>query len=98
MELTELFSLVGAPFRFLARILLIFRYVFDGHSTVTAWKQNRYALARFGPSYRYRIWLLFDIDELEQVEKLINTGTNEQLLKRRDAHIYTYRFIAVVVS
>jgi hypothetical protein len=99
MELVELLSLLGTPARASARIILFLpRYILDDFSTLRNWPHNAYALQRFGPSFRWRVWLIFDCRELEELEDLINWGTDEEVWKLRETQLEGFRLVALVVS
>ncbi|KAH7064135.1 hypothetical protein BKA63DRAFT_179261 [Paraphoma chrysanthemicola] len=97
MELVELLSLLGTPARASARIILFLpRYILDDFSTLRNWPHNAYALQRFGPSFRWRVWLIFDCRELEELEDLINWGTDEEVWKLRETQLEGFRLVALV--
>jgi hypothetical protein len=83
----DLFNIIGAPARLGARILLFHRYLLDGYATLRQWSSNRYARTRFGPHYGWQPWLIFDVDELKQIERLVNGGSDDDLLKLRDSQL-----------
>lgn len=93
----DLFNIVGAPARLGARILLFDRYLLDGYATLRQWSNNRYARTRFGPHYGWRPWLLFDVDELKRIERLVNDGSDDDLLKLRDSQLSVFQLVAIVI-
>lgn len=97
MDIIETFSLIGVPARIGARVLILLHYVFYGTTAVESWVRNEYAQARFGRNYKWRFWLLFDIGELERLERLLNEGGDSDLLSLRDAELDAFRLVAVVV-
>lgn len=97
-EVAELLSCLGTPARAAARALLVPRYALDGLGPVRSWTSNSYARTRFGDSYRWRIWLMYDVRALEDMEKMINSGSDKQLLKLREDKLETFWFVALVVS
>lgn len=97
MSTAELFSALGFPARAAARVLVEPRYLFNGFSHLRTWNQNAYALARYGPSYRWRVWLLFDAEDLEKLEHLINDGSDKDVMEMREAKLEQFRLVALVV-
>lgn len=95
---TEIACILGIPARLGARVLFLPRYLFEGFSVLQNWSQNEYARARFGPSYRWRLWLLFDIKQAEMYENLINEGSDEEILCMRESQLEQFRLVALVVS
>jgi hypothetical protein len=95
--LYDLITIIGAPARFAARALLFLSYLLNGYATLNRWSNNRYARTRFGPNYMYRPWLLFDIAELKQIERLVNDGSDDDLLKLRDSQLGVSQLVAIVV-
>ncbi|KAJ8114296.1 hypothetical protein OPT61_g3791 [Boeremia exigua] len=97
MELVELASALGSPARLGARVLLLPLYLFDDFAILfSSSTHNKFARNRFGPNYRWRFWLSYDIRGLEALETLINTGSNEDILSMRDARLESLRLIALV--
>ena len=94
MESPELFALLGFPARLLGRLSLLLRYIWSSHFSTT----RQYAFQRFGSSYRFRPWLLLDMEGLESMEQMIDHGSDEELLSFRAAHVTTGSSTAVVVS
>ena len=92
----EIFSMLGSPARVLGRVPLVFRYLSEG-STVFHPKPSEYALQRYGPNYRFRLWLFFDIGELEAMERLINEGSDEDVFAFRRLHLASGATTTVVV-
>ena len=97
MDTAEVFSALGTPARAAARILLAPRYIINGFAPLRGWTNHPYALARYGPSYRWRVWLLFDIQDLENLERLINEGMDEDVLHMREAKLEQFKLVALVV-
>ena len=97
MSAAEVFSALGTPARTAARILLAPRYIFNGFAQLRAWNQNAYAQARYGPSYIWRLWLLFDCRELEVLENILNQGSDEDVLRMREAKLEQFKLVALVV-
>ncbi|KAF1941228.1 hypothetical protein EJ02DRAFT_207201 [Clathrospora elynae] len=96
MEAPEILSAFGTPARAAARILLLPRYVLGGFAPLHAWPQNRYARQRFGAGFRWRIWLLFDCRELEELETLINKGSDAEVKRLRESKIEQFKLVALV--
>lgn len=93
----EIWSALGTPARAAARILLAPRYLINGFSRLREWNDNAWARTRYGPSYRYRLWLLFDARDLEVLEHIINEGTDKEVLELREAKLEQFRLVALVV-
>ena len=93
----EIACILGVPARLGARILFLPRYLLDGPTVLQQWSQNEYAGARFGPSYRWRLWLLFDVKQAEMYEKLINEGSDDEILCMRESQLEQFRLVALVV-
>jgi hypothetical protein len=97
VETVKIFSAIGTPARLSARTLFLPRYCLDNFTSLRAWPRNKYARERFGPTFRWRLWLLFDCKELEELEVLINSGSDEELWKMRDTQLESFRLVALVV-
>ncbi|KAF2178739.1 hypothetical protein K469DRAFT_675265 [Zopfia rhizophila CBS 207.26] len=95
-DFTMIFSLIGSPARITARVLLSSRYVFASRGRYSFWKYNEYAKARFGPRYRWMLWLSFDISNLERLESLINEGSDDDLIKLQDSQKEALMLISIV--
>ena len=95
MSTAEIWSAIGTPARAAARFLLVPRYFINGFSHIRTWNDNAYALARYGPSYRWRIWLLFDAEDLEELEHLINQGADREVLELREAKLEQFRLVEI---
>lgn len=93
----EIWSALGLPARAAARLLLAPRYLINGFSRLREWNDNAWARTRYGPSYRYRLWLLFDARDLEVLEHIINQGTDKEVLELREAKLEQFRLVALVV-
>ncbi|EME40871.1 hypothetical protein DOTSEDRAFT_27473 [Dothistroma septosporum NZE10] len=61
-------------------------------------KPSEYALRRYGPTYRWRLWLFFDIGELEAMERMINSGSDEDVFAFRRLHLASGATTTVVGS
>ncbi|KAF2853320.1 hypothetical protein T440DRAFT_391149 [Plenodomus tracheiphilus IPT5] len=96
MVAAEVLSALGSPARLGARTLLLPRYVFNNFTLLRTWPQNTYARHRYGPSFCWRFWLLFDIEDLERLENLLNSGSDDDVLKMRDAKLESFRLVALV--
>ena len=96
MEAAEVFSMLGFPARLAGRFPLWARYIWGMHSNILA--PSTYALQRFGPSYRFRPWLILDASQLEPIEHMINNGTDSEILAFRNAHVASNAGTAVVGS
>lgn len=90
--MTELFSALGFPARVLGRLPLLFRYVGNPKR-----KPSLYGLERYGPSYRFRLWLRLDALDLESIELLINYGSDSNIEDFRGSHLATSGTTSVVV-
>lgn len=91
----ELFSLLGFPARVAGRALLAFRYVSSHGSSAPL--INEYAVQRFGKDVKWRPWLMIDVKELEETEKLINFGTDAQVENWRVSKLSVCGMIAIIV-
>lgn len=91
----EVFAAIGAPARILGRLPLIVRYFWAGGSKLT--RNNAYAESRYGKHYRLRPWLMFDVDELEVVEHLINKASDKNILQFRHHQLEAAQLVAIVV-
>lgn len=97
MELGELLSALGTPARLGARILFIPRYLVHGFESLRRWRHNTYARTRFGATFVWRVWLLFDVAKLEALEVLLNEGSDEEVLNMRDTRLESFWTVALVV-
>lgn len=95
MEISELFALIGFPARLAGRLPLFLRYTY-ANSNVLA--PSTYSLERWGPSYRWRPWLVFDAAELEALERLMNEGADAELMDFKNSQIASGGGTAIVVS
>jgi hypothetical protein len=91
-SMTEVFSAIGFPARVLGRIPLLFRYAFSVGS-----KPSSYGLDRYGPSYKYRLWMRLDAMDLESIEMLINYGSDTDIEAFRASNLATMGTTSVVV-
>lgn len=96
MDAPEVFAIIGFPARVAGRLPLLLRYIWGANANIFA--PSGYAIERFGPSARFRPWLLLDAAELEPIERLINEGTDEEVLNFRNAQLAMGSSTAVVVS
>ncbi|KAF2623768.1 hypothetical protein BU25DRAFT_349395 [Macroventuria anomochaeta] len=97
MDLIEIANVLGSPARFCVRVLLLPIYLLtDSAAWFAPPARTKYARNRYGPSFRWRFWLSFDIRGLEALEKLINTGSDEDILRMRDSRLDSSRLIALV--
>ena len=96
MDAPEVFAFIGFPARVAGRLPLLLRYIWGANANVFA--VSAYAVERFGPSARFRPWLLLDAKELEPIERLINEGTDEEVLDFRSSQLAVGSSTAVVVS
>ena len=96
MEASEFFAMVGFPVRILGRAPLFLRYAWGAKANMLS--PSGYAEERFGSSCRLRPWLLLDVRDLEPIERLINEGTDEEILSFRSAQLALGSSTAVVVS
>lgn len=92
----EIFALIGAPARIFGRLPLITRYLWNGFSL--NWQNSEYARSRYGEYYRWRPWLLFDVEELRVAEELINNGTDDMVLSFRRSQLRMFQMVAIIVS
>lgn len=91
----EIFAAIGAPARVVGRLPFATRGLWNGFSRT--WQNDAYARARYGQQYRWRPWLLFDLEELEVVEDLINNGT-DKVVDFRKNQLNAFQMLAIVVS
>ncbi len=97
-HLFHLFSLIGSPARFTARVLLLFRYVENTAWIHQPWPESEYAKARFGRHYRWMVWMLFDIKELARNESLLNHGSDADVMHYRQSQLDAFSMVAIVAS
>src|SRR5689334_23160770 len=95
-NMVELFSLLGFPARVAGRALLIFRYISNRGATTTV--TSDYGEKRFGKSVRFRPWLMIDVKELEELEDLVNDGSDAQVEAWRVSQLSVCGMIAIIVS
>jgi hypothetical protein len=98
MDTAEFLSMLGSPARLAARVLLFPRYLLVGFSPLLYWPRNTYACARYGKTFIWRTWLLFDVKELEVLEKLLNEGSDEEVLGMQEGKLEQFKLVALVVS
>lgn len=98
MESSEVFSMLGFPARLAGRVPVVGRYLWVALSAPkTLFATNSYAQKRW-PTYNFRPWLWLDAAELEQIERLINDGSNEEVLEFCRAQLASGAMTTVVVS
>ena len=95
MDAPEVFAIIGFPARLAGRVPLLLRYIWGANANV--FSLSGYAIERWGPSARFRPWLLLDAGDLEPIERLINEGTDEEVLNFRGAQLAIGSSTAVVV-
>lgn len=95
LESMELFALLGAPARMFGRLLLVSRYLWGGASYLGG--SEAYSEGRYGRSWRWRIWLRYDLQELEVMEELINRGTDRKVLAFRKNQLDAFQMVSIVV-
>ncbi|KAE9962407.1 hypothetical protein BLS_000355 [Venturia inaequalis] len=83
-----------APARLFGRLPLVTRYIWNGFSRT--WHNHEYARHRFGPGYLSKPWLLFDVEELEVVEDLINRGDDKKIMLFRRHQLDAFQMVAIV--
>jgi len=91
----EAFSAIGSPARLIGRLPLFTRHVWNGFSS--PWPHTPYGGVRFGKRYKWRIWLLLDIHELEFLENLINEGSDKELAALQQGHLTAFQMVAIIV-
>ena len=96
MNAEEVFAIIGLPARYAGRLPLLLRYIWGAQANLLA--PSGYAFERWGPSYRWKPWLVIDAVELDAIERLINGGTDEDVTNFRSAQLANGAGIAVVVS
>ena len=96
MQSSEVFSIIGFPARLAGRLLVFARFVWGRSAPFKP--ASEYCLERFGPSYRRRPWLLYDVGELRSIEHLINNGSDEDVSAFRKAQLASGASTMVVVS
>jgi hypothetical protein len=97
MDPLDVFTIVGAPARFGARILMFLQYLLYGYVAFDEWSNDSYARSRFGAHYQWRPWLLFDITDLERIEGLINEGSDEDIRNLLESQHRVFQIVAIVV-
>jgi hypothetical protein len=97
MSIAEVLSALGTPARTAARVLLAPRYAINGFQPLRHWMDNDYARARYGRSYIWRVWLLFDCKDLELLENLINDAKDDEVLHMRDAKMKQFKLVTLAV-
>ncbi|KAF2101673.1 hypothetical protein NA57DRAFT_18225, partial [Rhizodiscina lignyota] len=90
----EVFGAVGAPARLFGRLPLITRYLWSG--LASPWFSPRFARNRFGKNYQMRPWLLFDMQELQMLEELINKATDQRVQEFRQHQLESLNMVSVV--
>jgi len=90
----EIFNAMGTPVRIFARLPLMTRYLFSGFTRTR--KVTDYAKARYGKRYYWRPWLLFDLEQLEQLEYLINKTPDAGLLQHKRNEAKAIQMVSLV--
>ncbi|QDS73268.1 hypothetical protein FKW77_004733 [Venturia effusa] len=80
--------------RLLGRLPLVTRYIWNGFSRT--WHNHEYARHRFGLRYLSKPWLLFDVEELEIVEELINRADDKKVMMFRRHQLDAFQMVAIV--
>ena len=96
-EAVEVFAILGAPARIFGRLPLPSRYLWNGLSQNLHKLDYSYARARWGVGARWRIWLVFDIGELEMVEELLNYGSDRRVVQFRENQLRASQMVSIVV-
>lgn len=94
VQTVEIFSFLGFPARLAGRALLLYRYITSGvllHPRVTSYGERR-----FGKNVRWRPWVLIDVPELEELDELINRGTDAQVESWRMGQLSVCGMIAII--
>ena len=94
-NILEVFAALGAPARMFGRLPLITRYIWTG--LASPWFNPLFARCRFG-NYLWRPWLLFDMQELQMLEELINKASDERVEQFRQHQLESLNMVSVVVS
>lgn len=87
--------MLGFPARLAGRLPMLARYVwknFPSHLT------HRYAEVRFGKSWKFRPWLILDIEALEYTEDLLNNGDDKKVSAYREAQLNSSNSVGVMGS
>lgn len=92
---TELLALLGFPARLAGRIPLVARYIWKNFPSQST---SRYAEVRFGKSWRWRPWLILDLEALEYIEDLLNEGDDKKVTAYREAQLNNSNSVGVMVS
>ena len=71
------------------------RFSFDMLSAGS--KPSSYGLDRYGPSYKFRLWMRLDAADLESIEMLINYGSDADIEAFRASNLTTMGTTSVVV-
>lgn len=91
----EVFGALGAPARMFGRLPLITRYFWTG--LASPWFNPKFAQCRFG-HYTWRPWLLFDMQELQMLEELVNKASDARVEQFRQHQLESLNMVSVVVS
>jgi len=59
---------------------------------------SRYAEVRFGKSWRWRPWLILDLEALEYIEDLLNEGDDKKVTAYREAQLNNSNSVGVMGS
>ncbi|KAF2716045.1 hypothetical protein K431DRAFT_236252 [Polychaeton citri CBS 116435] len=95
MNSIEVFALLGSPARVFSRLLLFGRYLYFSPACGPSWPRDGFARARWGPRHKLKPWLLFDVQELERLEELLNYGTDSDVMEIRDSYVESFKMVSV---
>ncbi|KAF2856639.1 hypothetical protein T440DRAFT_549993 [Plenodomus tracheiphilus IPT5] len=93
----DIFGVLHAPARLACRLLLSPKYFFRGVKP-SEWRRDEYARIRYGTNYKWKPWLLFDIDELERVEQIVREASDDEILRLRNSQLDVTKLVAVVAA
>jgi hypothetical protein len=94
--ITECFSALGAPARIFGRLPLVTRYLWS--RLASPWFNPNFARRRYGQHYRWRPWLLFEVQEMQMMEELLNKASDERVKEFRQHQLESLQMVSVVVS
>jgi len=97
-EAIEIFAFLGFPARIAGRMPVLARYV-SGPPRLPM-STGAYAQKRYRNTFKYRLWLSLDIEELEKLETLINdhsSAGDERIMQFRAAQAASAAMTTVVV-
>lgn len=92
----EAFAALGAPARIFGRLPLISRYLWSG--LASPWFDNNFAKSRYGKHYKWKPYILFDIQEMQMMEELINKASDHRVSEFRQHQLESLQMVSVVVS